>query len=61
MIGYKKLLSQNVGIDVSKDTLDVVFSTMDMERHIKVKASRKFPNTLQGYKEFTKMAGSQVC
>lgn len=50
----RKLLSQNVGVDVSKDTLDVVFSTMDMERHIKVKASRKFPNSLQGYKGFIK-------
>lgn len=44
------LLSQCVGIDVSKDTLDVVFSTMDIQQHVRVKASKKFANSLAGFK-----------
>ncbi|AEV33888.1 transposase [Owenweeksia hongkongensis DSM 17368] len=49
-----RLSSQNVGVDVSKDTLDVVFSTMDLKRQVKVKASRKFSNKLHGFKDFIK-------
>jgi transposase len=45
------LLSQNVGIDISKDSLDVVFSTIDFERYVKVKASRKFSNSPNGFKQ----------
>lgn len=48
----KELLSQNVGVDVSKSTLDVVLSTIDMRQHVKVKASRKFANTPVGFKQF---------
>ena len=55
----KELLSQNVGVDVSKDTLDVVLSTIDMQQHIKVKASRKFANTPVGFKQFEKWIESK--
>lgn len=40
MKNHSELLRQNVGVDVSKDTLDVAFSTIDMQQHVKVKASR---------------------
>jgi transposase len=53
------LLSQNLGVDVSKDALDVVFSTMDMQQHVKVKASRKFTNTMNGFKQFQKWVESK--
>ena len=53
------LLSQNVGIDVSKDTLDVVFSTMDIQQHVKIKASRKFANTSLGFKQLQKWIESK--
>lgn len=33
------LLSQNVGVDVSKDSVDAAFSTMDMQQQVKVKTS----------------------
>jgi len=39
---HSELQSQNVGVDVFKDTLDVSFSTMDRQRQVKVKATRKF-------------------
>ena len=44
------LLRQNLGVDVSKDSLQVVFSTINTEQHVKVKASRSFANTLTGFK-----------
>ncbi|WP_415837366.1 IS110 family transposase, partial [Pontibacter korlensis] len=47
----KNLLCQNLGVDVSKDALEVVLSTLDMERRVKVKASRKFTNTPTGFKQ----------
>ena len=48
------LLSQNVGVDVSKDTLDAVLSTMDMQQQVKVKASRRFANTPAGFRQLHK-------
>ena len=54
MKAVKELLVQNVGVDVSKDTLDVVLSTMDTGREIKLKGSRKFTNTVQGFRDFVK-------
>jgi transposase len=50
MDNEKELLAQSLGIDVSKDRLDVVFSTIDRQQRVKVKASRKFANTLIGFK-----------
>lgn len=50
----RELLVQNVGVDVSKDALDVVLATMNFAREIKIKGSRKFPNTVQGFREFIK-------
>lgn len=55
----RSLLIQNVGIDVSKDTLDVVLSTMDIRRQVKVKGSRKFANSVQGFREFVKWLESK--
>lgn len=49
-----ELIRQNVGIDLSKDTFDAVLSVVDMDQRIKVKASRKFPNTQAGFKQFEK-------
>lgn len=51
MKNLPQLLRQNVGVDVSKDTLDVVFSTIDLQQHIKIKASRKFANTAAGFEQ----------
>jgi transposase len=59
MKNLPELLSQNVGVDVSKDTLDVVFSTIDMRQHVKVKASRRFANTPVGFKQFEKWIESK--
>ena len=59
MKNCSELLNQNVGIDVSKDTLDVVFSTMDIQQHVKVKASRKFANTSLGFKQLQKWIESK--
>ncbi len=59
MENQSELLSQNVGVDVSKDTLDVVFSTIDREQHVKVKASRSFANTPYGFGQFGKWVDSK--
>ena len=53
------LLCQNVGVDVSKDSLDVVFSTLDMERRVRVKASRKFSNTPAGFRQLQRWVESK--
>ena len=53
------LLSQNVGVDVSKDSLDVAFSTIDMQQHVKIRASRKFANSLSGFKRIHKWIESK--
>ncbi len=53
------LLSQNVGVDVSKDSLDVAFSTIDMQQNVKIKASRKFVNSLSGFKHIHKWIESK--
>lgn len=54
MMTLPNLLSQNVGVDVSKDSLNVVFSTIDMQQHVKIKASGKFANSLSGFKQIHK-------
>jgi len=54
-----ELLCQNLGVDVSKDSLDVAFSTMDMQQQVKVKASRKFANTLIGFNQLQKWMESK--
>jgi len=43
------VLSQNIGVDVSKDNLDTNFSVMLTDRRIKVKGSRRFANTPSGF------------
>ena len=53
------LLSQNVGVDVSKDTLDVVSSTMDLGQQVNVKASRRFANTPAGFRQLQKWMESK--
>lgn len=52
-------MRQNVGVDVSKDTLDVVFSTIDLQQHVKVKGSRKFANTAAGFEQFLQWVESK--
>lgn len=49
-----ELLSQNIGIDISKDNLDTVISTIDIKRYVKVKASRQFSNTTAGFERLHK-------
>ncbi|NUO02176.1 MAG: IS110 family transposase [Saprospiraceae bacterium] len=39
-----------VGIDVSKDHLEVCFSQMDIQQTVQIKATRKFANRLGGWK-----------
>ena len=59
MKNYPELLSQNLGVDVSKDTLDVAFSTIDMQQQVKVKASRKFANSPVGFDQLQKWMESK--
>jgi transposase len=45
------LLKYSLGIDLAKDKLDVCLVSLDAGQTIKVKAQRKFANTLSGFKE----------
>lgn len=49
----EKLIKQNVGIDVSKDTFATCFTVHTDEHKKKIKASRKFSNTIDGFKALT--------
>lgn len=45
------MLKYSLGIDVSKNEFHACLSTIDFTQQVKVKASRKFLNQLQGFKE----------
>lgn len=51
MRNEQNLLCQNVGIDVSKDSLDIVFSTINVDHYVKVKGSRRFSNSNSGFEQ----------
>ncbi len=59
MKNHPQLLSQNLGVDVSKDILEVVLSTIDMQQQVKIKACRKFANALAGFKQLQKWLESK--
>lgn len=44
-------IQQNIGIDVSKDSLAVCFSEKLSDQRIRIKGTRKFKNTVLGFKE----------
>ena len=44
-------LKQSVGIDISKDKLDVCFSVIDTTQKVTIKATRKFANHAKGFQE----------
>jgi len=46
-----KVIKQNVGIDVSKDTIDVSFSNLTADFRTVVVSTRKFSNTAKGFKQ----------
>jgi len=45
------MLKYSLGIDVSKKDFHACLSVIDVNQHVKVKASRKFSNNQQGFKE----------
>jgi transposase len=49
-VSQKNLVKQCVGIDVSKDHLDVCFSQMDDQQTIIIKSTKKFANRIGGWK-----------
>ena len=46
-----KVIKQNVGIDVSKDTIDVSFSYLTADFRTVAVSTRKFSNTAKGFKQ----------
>jgi transposase len=44
-------LKQSVGVDVSKDKLDVCFSSIDSTQKGTIKSTRRFDNQAKGFKE----------
>ena len=51
LIMKKSYIRQSIGIDVSKDTLDIAISTLDPEFSIHVLATHKYTNDKAGIKE----------
>ncbi len=49
-VSQPSILKQCVGIDVSKDSLEVCFSQIDTQQMVIVKATKKFANRLGGWK-----------
>lgn len=50
------LSKQNVGIDASKDQLEVCFSVLTPKQEIKIKGTRRFANQANGLKELLQWA-----
>jgi len=44
-----EVLKYSVGIDISKDEMDVCFKSLLMGQETKIKGTRKFPNTKKGF------------
>jgi transposase len=51
MVKQKNAIKQNVGIDVSKDNIEVALSNLTVDHCVKVRSSRKFANTEQGFRQ----------
>lgn len=56
----KRIIKQNVGIDVSKDSFHVCFSVMSNAMSLTIKGSRSFNNTIDGIKEFEQWASRKA-
>ncbi|MBK0383280.1 IS110 family transposase [Pedobacter sp. SD-b] len=46
------LIKYTIGVDISKDKFDVCMLSIDVKLRSKIKGTRKFGNTLSGFKEF---------
>jgi hypothetical protein len=53
---HDKILKYSAGVDMSGDDFKVCFSQIDFEQRVKVKGSRKFTNTLNGFQLFSSAA-----
>lgn len=51
-VNAMELLKYSVGLDVSKEKINVCMVTIDREQHVKIKGSRCFANTCNGVEEF---------
>ena len=49
-VSLPSIIKQCVGIDVSKDNLEVCFSQMDSKQEVSCKATKRFANRLGGWK-----------
>lgn len=48
----EELIKYTIGVDIAKDKFDVCMLSVDMKLGSKIKGSRKFINSLSGFKEF---------
>lgn len=51
-----KVIKQNVGVDISKDDFKASFHQLKEDHRSRIKASRTFKNTVQGFKAFVQWA-----
>jgi transposase len=54
-----EVIKQNVGIDVSKDTIDVAFSNLTADFRTVIVSTRKFSNTAKGFKQLQEWANGK--
>ena len=55
------VIKQNVGNDLSKDDFSVCFYQKREDQSTRIKATRKFKNTLSGFKAFDKWVAKHQC
>jgi len=54
-----EIVKQNVGIDVSKEKVDVAFSHLTADFNVVVVSTRKFSNTAKGFKELQELVNDK--
>ncbi len=54
-----KVLKYSVGIDISKDELEICFKSLQKGQETKVKGTRKFPNTKKGFLQVNNWIGKR--
>lgn len=55
----EKLINQNVGVDISKDTFDATLVQLTLKQEIKIIAHKKFPNSQHGFEQLLKWTNNK--
>lgn len=56
----KTISGQALGVDVSKDKLDCCYSIQSSDKHVTVKGTKSFDNTVSGFKKLVEWIGKKM-